>query len=58
MVQGMLVHAHMLNSYYHALTYMTFVFNVLPIKNLVDVDGKVATQYLSCLGSKPLINSF
>ena len=57
--QGMLVHAHLPDSFlFHALTYATAVFNILPIYDLINAEGVVATPSLLFLGSKPLVSLF
>ena len=59
MVQGMLVHAHLPDSYlFYALTCAAAISNILPIRNLVDAEGAVATPSLLFLGFKPLVSPF
>ena len=59
MAQGMLVHAHLPDSYlYHALLYALSVFNGLLGKALFDSEGDVMTPSFLFLGMKPLTSNF
>ena len=55
----MLVHTHLPDSYlYHALLYACDIFNVLPVWELFNAEGKVTTPSFLFLGTKPLVCHF
>jgi len=55
----MLIHAWLPDAYmFHAITYATMVFIVLPIKDLIDQEGNVTTPSCLFLGTKPLVSAF
>ncbi len=55
----MLVHARLPKMYlYHALLHACNVFNILPLKDLVTVDGTVSTPFELFVGSKPMVSHF
>ena len=54
----MLVHARLPNTdAYHAIMYATVIFNVLPIKGLVNAAGMPATPTELFTGKKPAIGN-
>ncbi len=57
LVQCMLVHARFPDMYlYHALLHACNVFNMLPLKDLVTVDGTVTTPFELFVGSKTMVS--
>jgi transposase InsO family protein len=59
MGHSLIVHARLPDTFmYHALTYACRIFNILPVKGLLDNDGNVCTPYELFMGEKPRINHF
>ena len=59
MARSMIVHARLPDSFlYHAIRYASAVFNILPVKGLVNKDGKSATPAELFHGVKPCIGDF
>jgi hypothetical protein len=55
----MLVYARLPDMYlYHALLHACNVFNILPLKDLVTVDGTVTTPFDLFVRSKPMVSHF
>jgi hypothetical protein len=55
----MLVHARLPGMYlYHALLHACNVFNILPLKDLLTLDGTVSTPFELFVGSKPMVSHF
>jgi hypothetical protein len=56
---SLLIHDRLPDSFtYHALTYACNIFNVQPVKGLLDANGNVATPHQLIVGTKPRINYF
>jgi hypothetical protein len=59
MARSMIVHARLPDSFlYHAIRYASAVFNILPVKGLINKDGKSATPAEIFYGPKPCIGDF
>ncbi len=59
LAQCMLAHARLPGMYlYHALLHACNVFNILPLKDLVTLDGTVSTPFELFVGSKPMVSHF
>ena len=55
MAWSILIHAHQPNMYlFHAIIYTVSIFNILPVKDLFDPQGSIATPTLLFTGSKPV----
>jgi hypothetical protein len=44
--------------HYHAIHYAASVFNILPVKNLYNIEGEIASPHELFTGSKPLIAQY
>jgi hypothetical protein len=56
MARSMIVHARLPDSFlYHAICYASAVFNILPVKGLINNDGKSGTPAELFHGAKPCI---
>jgi hypothetical protein len=59
LAQSLLVPARLSDIYlYHDLLHACHVFNVLPLKDLVTIDGVITTPYELFVGSKPQVSHF
>jgi hypothetical protein len=59
MARSMLVHARLPDQYhYHAIRYAASVFNILPVKNLYNAEGEIASPHELFCGSKPTISQY
>jgi hypothetical protein len=59
MARSMLVHARLPDQYhYHAIRYAASVFNILPVKNLYDSDGEIASPHELFSGTEPTITQY
>jgi hypothetical protein len=57
MAHSMLVHARLPDKYhFHAIRYAATIFNVLPVKNLFNVDGDICSPFELFTGTKPLVS--
>jgi hypothetical protein len=59
MARSMLVHARLPDQFhFHAIRYAASVFNILPVKNLYNTEGDIASPHELFTGSKPLISNY
>jgi len=59
MARSMLVHARLPDQYhFHAIRYAASVFNILPVKNLYNTEGDIASPHELFTGLKPLISNY
>jgi transposase InsO family protein len=59
MSRSLLVHARLPDTFmFNALVYTCHIFNILPVKGLLDESGNVSTPYTLFHGEKPRINHF
>jgi len=59
MARSMLVHARLPDQYhYHAIRYAASVFNILPVKNLYNAEGEIASPHELFCGAKPTISQY
>jgi hypothetical protein len=59
MARSMLVHARLPDQYhFHVIRYAASVFNILPVKNLDNANGDIASPHELFCGNKPLISQY
>jgi transposase InsO family protein len=59
MARSMLVHARLPDQFhFHAIRYAASVFNILPVKNLYNTEGDIASPHELFTGLKPLISNY